>query len=90
MRAKRITRIHSPDSVNDKNWLKMIPKMDNFWLNIKNLRLYKRECPLSLSQSWRMMKNQNFSYFSQRFYFFLFFFLIFYLFTYVYITSQCY
>ena len=47
MRTKRITRIHSPDSVNDKNWLKMIPKLDNFWLKIKNLSLstffsYKR------------------------------------------------
>ena len=29
MRTKRIMRIHSPDSVNDNNWLKMIPKMDN-------------------------------------------------------------
>ena len=26
----------------------------------------KRECPLSSSQSWHMMKNQNFSYSSQR------------------------
>ena len=26
----------------------------------------KSECPLSSSQSWHMMKNQNFSYSSQR------------------------
>ena len=50
MRTKRITRIHSPDSVNDKNWLKMMPKMDNFWLKIKNLRLYKTFRSLDLLQ----------------------------------------
>ena len=36
MPTKRITMIHSPDSVDDKKRLKMWPKMDNFWLkNIK-------------------------------------------------------
>ena len=37
MRNKRITRIHSPDSVNDKNWLNR-PKMDNFWF--KKITIY--------------------------------------------------
>ena len=30
-------------------------------------RAIKSECPLTLSQSWHMMKNQNFSYSSQRY-----------------------
>ena len=29
--------------------------------------ILKSECPLTLSQSWHMMKNQNFSYSSQRY-----------------------
>ena len=36
---------------------------------IAPFRIYSRlksECPLTLSQSWHMMKNQNFSYSSQR------------------------
>ena len=32
-----------------------------------NLIVFKSECPLSLSQSWHMIKNQNFSYSSQRY-----------------------
>ena len=32
----------------------------------KTKKMIKRECPLSLSQAWHMMKNQNFSYSSQR------------------------
>ena len=55
MSTKRITMIHSPDSVDDLKRLKMWPKMDNFWLkNIKILKLtvYDKPCgKLALGQN---------------------------------------
>ena len=54
MRTKRILRIHSPDSVNDKYWLKRDRKWTTFGLKTKKyIKLYKTFRSLDLRQLQR-------------------------------------
>ena len=59
MRTKRILRIHSPDSVNDKYWLKRDRKWTTFGLKTKKyIKLYKTFFPPnSIISSFRRSKN---------------------------------